>query len=212
MSQTTGTTALRLQHLPDEVLLGLFQHLPFRESVVTLPLVCRSFAQLLRLPTPRVGDEEFSLMIARLRAVDGRAICNWLLPRLTQRLSFHFPVDALRLQAEECFVPELLKLLPGSLRILSLRSNWSDMHYRHQPPACPAYQPCQDMAPHLSALASLSQLQQLAVPIHTAIDSPGLAALSHLQHLHLEFRRRTFPDDLDPLHLDQQDNHHFPMR
>ena len=181
MSEGSCRQNLRLVTLPDEILLGLFQHLPLKASVTVLPLVCRSFARLLRLPNPRLGGQEFSLLIAQLKTADGHAICKWLPSRMTQRDSFSFPADALRLQYNEGCIPELLELLPISLQQLTLQSTWFDGHH-------PPFQRSQDLAPHLSVLARLSQLQKLAVPIHATLDRPGLAALSQVQHLHLHFR------------------------
>ncbi|KAK9842662.1 hypothetical protein WJX74_000277 [Apatococcus lobatus] len=187
LSERTCNRIPRVDTLPDEILLRLFQHLPLKESVTTLPLVCRSFARLSKLPNTRLGDQEFSLTIARLRSADGKALCKWLLPRVTQRLSFDFPADALRLQQDNGCVAELLQLLPVSLQQLTLQNSWADMHYRHSHQYLD-FQRCQDLAPHLSALSRLQQLRRLSVPIHAALDRTSLVALSQLQHLHLECR------------------------
>lgn len=188
----------RLDDLPQEVLQRIFKHIPEKEWVLSLPLVCKAFSRALQSPDLR--DFE-SLPYGRLlnfsqpNWVHAASLCNWLRRRIAGLRSFTCPVDTLQLQDDGCLIPPLLLLLPVSLQHLNLQCNmWDSIHsspLRGGAEVLPGFYARQDIVPHLSALTHLSNLQRLAVPLHTPLDAASLnslAALKSLESLQLVWR------------------------
>ena len=205
----TGSKALSLLSLPDELFLQILEGLPLTEKINVLPFVCKSFSRLQQIPQLFFGSlrgrMEFTVFLEKKgRIVDGDALCKWLRPRVRQLLRFDLPLTLPLQQADRLFVPHLFDILPPSLtylRLQSLRTDTLDQAGAASAQtslhaAGPALGSFPDPIPHLHILARLSALQHLVIPTQQALDKcamESLALLPALQHLRLQHQDRGNP-------------------
>lgn len=196
-TSSSWSRASPLDSLPDELLQRIFHYVPDTDLMLALPLVCKTFSRVAKSPSDRWSNLEYSRLFdfRNPNWINAGILCNWLRPRIAKLRWFNCPVDTLKLQDDGCLTQELLSLLPISLQHLSLQCDARDA--LHAAPRATRYgietryHASQDVAPHVSALARLSNLKQLAVPLHTPLDSASLdslTALRSLGSLQLEWR------------------------
>ena len=184
--------------LPDELLLSILQYLSKSELLLTAPLVCKSFSQLLRLPSCCWTHTRFQKILGKSNcSMAGAAFCKWLQPRAVQLQSFLFPVHACLLRENSCFTSDLLAVLPSCLTTLQLHSNSQDSdecYAANQLQGLQSFsklETLQDLALHLPALSRFSNLRLLSAPMYAQPDSAAyeaLVSLTSLQNLQLEWR------------------------
>ena len=191
-----------LLQLPEELLLAVFERLPKAQLLMTLPLVCKAFARLMRLPSSCWAEANFHSMFDTLTlSIEAAVFCRWLQPRAASLDTFTFPVDAFLLRDNVCFAQQLIAVLPESLTTLKLQTFVTDAKYgvyRQETSHLETFshlqqgfQLLQDTAPHLASLTRLSKLQELSLPLHVPMDKQdleSLSALKSLHNLHLEWR------------------------
>lgn len=204
--------AARLDHLPGEILLQIFSRLTRPELVLSLPLVCRAFSELLSLPNHLWAESYTIWAFTTFPAmVDGPKLCSWLAPRLQGLTKFRCPLGGF-LPAGSLATPgyrlaaDLFNVLPASLTHVNLQgdsrlgfdNNWGSR--KAQAYSDKDFELHLDVLPFLSALTRLSNLQSLALPLLAELSPPSLqclAGLKTLQNLSLIWRQT------DSTHLHQ---------